>query len=362
MNIIRKITTITVLICFLASSVTGGYATGISLGDTSNTSTLATASRYSELMGIEHKDLGMAQVGFQAIMKRLLSTENGHYRVLKNLKQFNDAVKKEWVKPPKKSGDTKYSSLMQYFVHEVDQVKDGLCVKLEIIDFRKGKKERTRDTRVYHLVFGLDHNEGIVPIKGYFTEEEYEEAKRDAEGDLLQMDLPRRTQKDTSAIKSFISHDMGYDEAIQYAFRHNIVKKAPTSNISKILKQLGITITNPDPANLYDPHERPVYFIPLVEGVREVLEKSPAVVIDAEGNEHVITVPEAHTSNSGVYFFVEVEDWEDLGPYAKNQFSDMRTKWVRTLVHEIGVMCGLPVIHVDDNGKLYNEFDFILAA
>ena len=72
MNIIKKITTITVLICFLASSVTGGYATGISSSGTASTATLATASKCSQLVGIEAKDTFRIEVMFQEKMLQFL--------------------------------------------------------------------------------------------------------------------------------------------------------------------------------------------------------------------------------------------------------------------------------------------------
>ena len=158
---------------------------------------------------------------------------------------------------------------------------------------------------------------------------------------MVELDrMPQHTEKDAKAMARYGDHEKGLDsEVIQFAFEgHAIVKTFYDYHdiAENLLKGLNVTVNN---NKLVPPEDRAAWFIKTSHNdeIWDRLKKNGARVVDIKGREHLV-IPNAHSSDHSIYFFGSILDRS------------------RDIAHEIGVMCGLPVIEVR-GGRPINDMD-----
>jgi len=379
---IIKFTSILVLICFASNSTISGNAFGLPAGNASSAATLAVASRYSPLLGEEHKDIGMAMTFLQAELK-VLMPEKEKDRIPKTLEGFKRRMKEERKDSPRDAiGHPTNPALVQLFFREAEKFDfdennkvDEICVRCR---FRKQPKRKDENgVKDYFLVFSLKPENGFFPVKGFFTEEEYAKAieGQDEKRALLEAELPVRTEDDLRAIDRYVRHAGSMDKVIKQAFKDGRVISFPAkssarakinSNIRKRLREMHVDVKpsydREKVKQMKDIEARDINFILLDKYAEETLRNDPVVIIDESGEEHTIAMPRGHASDHAIHIFVTQKEYSKIYNHgASHLFTDMGDGLTRTLVHEIGVMCGLPVLSVAE-GRVFNELDLILEG
>ena len=278
----KKITTVTILFCFLLNTFLSGNAFSRETQNDIRT-TLATASGYTELIGIEHKDALRVK---QAILAKLIC--------FKQSRQAGMSVEVTTLQTilgqRKKPDNTIYQPLdTNIFYPELTRHSDGLHVMCRRHDDKHG-------TRTYYAVFHLfpnDHDD-FLPIKVY-TQKQYE-AKQEM------------SPKDQDIIDRYSQHE-DYDEhVIKWAHDEDkkgnltIVERDISKDMDEILKTANITIDDTD-----NPiRKRKCYLVPLTEKAKKRIKKYKTTVIDI--NDKKIEVPTySHSSNHAIHMFMEQE-------------------------------------------------------
>ncbi|GEM_PF-2453610 len=389
------ISTVT-LAFFLLNTIIPSNAFSFPVGSNDIQQNLATPSILDDLTGIQHKDIGRISITLQAQLKALSEQSRGQGSLL-------DFMHTSITNKLKKEATIYQPAEIQLFLREADSVGENISVMCRIKD--------TEGTRTYYAVFAstTDKDNGF-PVKGIYTEEEYERYIKDAP------ELLRRKIEDEKAIERYISHETGVDAIIRYAYNRHLAKDLQgglSDDLEEMLNDFAADLkidVKPGP-DLSQIAQRKVSIIKKNAQIQKLLESNPVRIVDADGNEHQV-VPRAHSSNNAIYIFVEAQEYEDF--MADNRLSnvdqffrkaflqrsivlrrmasatgqfkvpagddpdedtsaidrifanqneapprqnDLPTQMLRSLFHEVGVICGLPVIRVDEDGRVYNEID-----
>lgn len=369
----QHIFTLFIIVCFfLNNAVISGTAFGLSV-----------PLMCDDLVGIQHEDMGRIKFSLEAQLKGLFESTKAGTPI--DFNTFKTILKKRTDRE-----NTIYQPAeIQPFFHEANRVKEGVRVMYRIKD-KYGE-------RTYYAVFGLSVDEkGGFPIKGIYTEEEYEKFNN------LSASLPQRQPKDEKAIDRYIQYEKGMDSVLRYAHEHGCLIKHSFSHldiksfIHSVLVMLNINIENP--GNLIPIEDREVYYVKQTPEITKMLEENPLVITDENGNEHKI-IPRSLSRNNAVYLFAPEKEYvyfdyfisnelywdaEELKPWFHCYDYDRTDRATAVyihgwydydkdahypqmplflgeipdlIVHEIGVMCGLPVISVDKYGQAHNEID-----
>ena len=352
MRLTLKAVSVFVIISFMFTSVCSDIAYTFNVGTAESLpSNLAIPSMCSSLMGISAKDIGRIKLSIQAKLRTLLTEAEA----LKGLDHgdLRKVLKKKYSKIE--------SSIdldgLQLFLREFVPVEEGVRVKCRAKG--DGYGERT-----YYVVFSLETDEdGNFPIKGIYTEQDYEEH----EG--LEKELPERRLEDEQAVTRFMIQEAGIDKVLEYAHENGLAKKPMKEvfdykkTVQELIERLNLNVTTPqEPVFLVPMEERDFFVVKLTDEIKKRLDLSPVRLVDESGEETEITCY-AHSSNGSVHIFVDEEIFTVLttkqGGFApiKSRIKDVLLKKV---AHEMGAMVGMPLsfesVHIGE-AMVWNEMD-----
>lgn len=313
----KKITTATILFCFLLNTIMPASAFS---RETRNdvTTTLATASGYTKLIGIEHMDVTRVR---QAILAELIDFQ----RTRKGGMPVEILTLQNTLGERKRSDNTIYHPLdTNIFYPELQRKSDGIHVMCRRHDEKHG-------TRTYYAVFHLFPDEGgnFLPIKVY-TKKLYEKKQE-------------MSQKDQDIIARYEQHEEYDEHVIKWAHEEHdkgnltIVERDISKDVDEILKIANITIDDTE-----NPiRKRKCCFVPLTKEANKRIQKYKTTVIDIRGNK--IEVPTyAHSSNHAIHMFMNPSVIDLI---VKNDPSNPNTKVAINcfryhLAYEFGPMVG----------------------
>ncbi|MFH1553067.1 MAG: hypothetical protein ABID83_05475, partial [Candidatus Omnitrophota bacterium] len=354
-----KVLSILIAITFITGQIQPGFA----LESNAIQDNLAVPSMMSaDLVGIQHKDIGRIKLALEAQMKELLKKEGASvdYETLKTVleKRATKALSQRLLESKiYQPGD------LQLFFNEVTPVKEGISVMSRIKD--------KNGIRTYYAVVSLeaDKDKGF-PIKGIFTEKEYEGSNK------LSAELPQRRPDDEKAIDRYIQQEKGIDEVIRYAHEKGLAKKPLEAifnykeEVLEMLAALNIDVTTPDGLK---PIENREFF--LVGITPEIKQKLFSATVEMLGEEFLVI---AHSSNNAVHIFIHPDFFNVMTSSPKEfgsapglillrgahgdlyNFAD-KEKTIKEAIydikimlsHEIGAMLGLPVSRTGKDPEFY---------
>ncbi|MCX5667045.1 MAG: hypothetical protein NTY34_01880 [Candidatus Omnitrophica bacterium] len=357
MQKMNKIISAVVSVAFLLNTVAADLVLGQELFARPKSDNLAAPLISDDIVGIEHKDIGIIKIALEAQLK------------LSETPRFKRAVKENTIFNP---------SNIQFFFCEPKQVAGYTCIKVRIKD-PSGVTPRT-----YYALYKMQNDaQGGFPIR-VLTEKQYKGLE--ASGALSnEKSLPAMKEADTKAINRYIEQNEKIIDrwiADHMSDPDNYIEIKPGSNLAGnfwFAVSRGTPFYEIDSAFRYKISD-------LLKPQRIVLVKvrkgESRPVITENGQR--IEVNE-HTSNNGIYIFVD-EEAHPLPIAGKNLFNMFREylNWVErpgeegairtqraadildavsetrsaidsSLSHAIGVLCGLP--WQVENGSIVNDMD-----
>ncbi len=346
---INKIISTITLLCFLSSTAVSDLAFGQILNYRSNVDNLAAPSGLDDIVGIQHKDMGRIEIALEeqlvALIRSGLAVNIGTFQTILKEQSFKE---KTIFQPAN----------MQFFFRETKLTDAGLCVMVRLWD--------KYGLRTYYATFSLQKDgKGGFPIKVY-TGKQYIGTARFTKG------VPQAKAEDAKAIERYIQHKKGIDAVIRYAHEKGLAREPISERfdysryVERILNENGIKVTNPE--KLIPIDARKFFLVKLTIEVRNMILANPAVIIDAEGKEHMLPYY-AHSSNNAMYVFIKGEAFESLTnpeyvvaePGRDTTYQLALAEVENELNYEIGVPLGFRVT-VDRTVRLWNELSRRSAA
>jgi len=383
-----KIISIVVLVSFLLN--TAVYDTGITAQPLRGgiQAKLSPPSMLDDLTGIEHKDMGRIRIALQANLANLM--KKGVDKV-GNIKAKEDTIF--------------HPADMQFFFNESRHLGNGhLRVMTRIWD------QFSTDPRTYYAIFKLgerDELEGI-PIHIY-TKREYQKFQDDLEsGRMVVENVPDRAaekKEDEDAIEKYVQHERNVDtffagkmekEDAHYVFTEEMKNEMLVEGMLPVLGK-GLGLKNAGEI-IESMKARKLIF------VRAKEEELPEIDMADAGGEMRRVKVSAHTSGSAVWIVLNDLEWtafqaikghlerhasfgeremkefrklmgkpekmrehmrqwrESAKPLGEVETKILHDKIFGLLIHEVGVICGLPGRAQRQYGEVYsavNELDVL---
>ena len=380
MRKLNKAISAIISVCFIVNSAITDIAIGQDLFRHDDSATLAASSRCDDINGPELAEITKVKC---ALMAQLL-TMAGEGKSIDSL-DFSELVRKASA-----YNNSVFSlSDVQTFIHESDAASNGLpagyrCVMCRVKDPLAGFANKP--LMIYYAVFALERDSlGGFPIYVY-KENEY--ARFLKAGTLAS--LPRREASVENAISRNIAHQVSarsgekaVDEFIserikagdftEFEGRANELlwnyrgtfpdrKKSgnyrflPSVRFQAVWGRLHPFLAHLDIGFQEALNSRNIVFIRVPEGVKYpvIHERDPA-----SGKDMPVSV-RSHTSENCVYIFLDDETFSAM--VNGDNVSD--SELLGLIVHEIGVIYGLPLSVVNSHGgaSIVNDLDLAYAA
>ena len=383
----NKVVSIIVLVCFLFNTAVLDLAFGQTLNYRASTDKLAPPLAFSDIVGVQHKDMGRIKIALEEELRIFLTPGRlvpYNMDTFQKLMGERNAREKTIFQPAD----------MQFFFRETKLTNDGLCVKVRLKDNRPGSKNVSR---TYYAIFSLERDgKGGFPIKVY-TVEQYKAAGEFANG------TPKIKAEDAKAIERYVQYEKIIDpwlatkmKAGQYTacktdegtsygnamfyYSHavkGLLIKELRDEITRALREAyGMKMVNED--DIFRSFlDRKLVFILAGDGEVPEIEDSTA-----DGRVDKIKVF-AHSSNEATYIVLDDKQWRGLFDYAASvdhygfsatkamggtdeyTYGQVRSsshfffhRFITTGVHETGVLGGLAydIEKADDRGaQSYGE-------
>lgn len=320
-----KIISILTCICFIANCLWTDLAFS-SPHYKSGVSTLAPCSIFDELKGIEYKDIGRIKLALQANLLSLAKNRN-------NIEIAE--IKEETVYRP---------AIMHFFLHEMEALPNGnLQVRCRIGDEDTRGRSDSVITRDYIIVFSpcADDNGGF-PMEVYTLREWSRlESFVTRSGIFPERRLDERepVRKDAESVDRYIQHEIMIDRWIAEHM------KDPESSLT--FRDLNDFVSGETFRLIW--HD----FDDILGGVLSgVLNNRDIVLIKTGNDERFPVIDESgkkvvvhsHASENAIYLFVDEKVFKHYMDNAGSRDTEDYFAFksiVTSLVHEIGVICGL---------------------
>lgn len=362
---LKRITSSLILFCFLLNSTITDLAFGQSLNYYQNSDKLAVSSRLDDISGIELKDMGRIKFALLGELIKI-SKENP-----KGADLWQALIKKGTVNTKERT--VFRPADMVFFFQDARPITTGMLVKCVLRDHKYS------GTRTYYALFSMQEDEaGGFPISVH-TEQEYKDS-----GEFLGTHTP----KNAKTIDRYIENEHAID-----AFIAKQIAAGQFAEIEGYAQSIGWDKKYPDvirpgknnylPAFILEKIEQEIDdFLGGLTTVKKALEGKNIVFINVpQGQQPVIKSPEgkevtvwSHTSENTVYIFLPARI------YSMSEFlvkkpgmsgasmsisaeSEIRASIKYKLLHEIGVIYGLPFSYNDtpadgwNTAKIVNQLD-----
>ena len=350
MHRMNKIISTVVLICFLFNTAVQDLAFG-----------LATPLQSSDIVGIQHKDMGRIKL---ALEEQLIALDRAY-----NFSGIDAGALQTMLEHLGKPNATEKTIFqpadMQFFWGDPRGVAGkNLCYMVRVKD--------KNGLRTYYFRFSIqkDQNNGF-PIEVY-TEEQYNASAGLAKG------APKIKPEDAKAVDRYMQHEKGIDRLIALAYKYDCVARPIKDRfdyegeVKKLTDDLNISITNPDPSNIKDIGKRDFALINMSlledilarEGVMTINKArallKTTVIANNDGQAKEVEVDcGVHLSNNAMHAFVYTSgrfhgltDSSYNGRGMEIAIDVLR----REVAHEIGVAADQEIVEM--RGKLpFNIID-----
>jgi len=328
MERINRIISSVVVTCFLFNTAVSDVAFGQSINPVANSHKLAQQTKFSNLQDMQAKDIGDIELWFMACLNYM----DGHGFDIAG--QTADAVKLEIEKFTGPSNSLPGRTIFKpkdarFFTSEIRTDGDMLRMKALRHDLAYG-------TRNYIIEYSASSRLlDVYPEKG-------------SRG---------RTEKDAGAINRYKQQEK-VDAILDYAHKKNFTLTDNGVNfdyskaIGRIISNLRLNIDNP--GNMIPLENRQFHVVILTDEIGKMLEES-GIDLEAKNGAKQRVIPIACSSNNTVHIFLHEADISALNRGGANK--EFAAKHIMDyLVHEVGVMLGLPILRFID-GRPVNEID-----
>ncbi|MFH1665877.1 MAG: hypothetical protein ABIA77_07015 [Candidatus Omnitrophota bacterium] len=317
---------------------------------------------YDDLTALEQKHIASVTIAAESGAKDLLRKINDASNGMDAGRPF--VVKEKTVYQP---------LVMKFLIDSAEIIADKkhISIKCEVQDERHPDQQNKPAVSTYYAVFKPSHKAPFVEV---LTKKEWRRVQAE-EMFLSKRIHDKEKGEDVNAIRRNIAHEIGVDRIIREAHEKGLAKKPKETTlpfraaIRHLYSVLNVDIENPE--KLWPIEAREIFIIKKTPQIAKELVEYYTVVVDVDGKTAAIS-PAAHSSNYAIHLFVSEEEYdnyfEEKGPVweEQQQFSAkegtsmaLSTYLWEVLAHEVGVICGLPMLSVDprDEKRFLNEMD-----
>ncbi|MFH1798972.1 MAG: hypothetical protein ABH844_06555 [Candidatus Omnitrophota bacterium] len=318
-NLLRIIST-TVTFCFLFSTISYEMPVTV-LAKTNINLQLSAPLRFGGLQKHQLKEMGRIQM---MLFTTLIELADGQ----------NEINPKVLIEKANKYRDGKFDKTHVFLAEYTVLFNGRIKVMARIL-----RNDTDETVATYYAIFSTEKDETNGFNIDVITEKEW---KGNENVIKRSTSLPNRASQypeDAKAIARYVEHELKIDRPIEDAWKKGLVTKIENYGtiVLELLQRLNVTITTPE--GLIPIEDRDFYMVTVPTGARKTITISYEE--DGEIKESEIKV-NAHSSNNAVYFFAE--EYSNAGDVA-------------ALAHEIGAVCGLPML----NAKGKNALDLRYA-